>query len=348
MPPKKTRNTDEEYKKLKQAIAAGNPGQLYFLYGEESYLREYYFRKLRDLLLSGGMGTFNLHELNAKDMSPRLLEEAVDCLPMMAERTLILIQDYDIFKAPADDRPEYVRIFSQLPDYCCVVFYYDLVEYKPDGRKKLAETIRKYGSEVCFARQSQNDLVDWIIRRFRALGKDIDRRTATELIFHSGDLMTNLLGEIEKVAAYASHRRITSADIEAVAIPQVDAVVFRMTDAIGERNFDRACKVLGDLIQMKESPVALLVVLSRNLRQFYSARLALEARKGPEYLADLWGIKPYPAEKLFASARRLSLSWCRRAVIRCAELDSVLKSRPEKDQADVLTGFLLELAGMNL
>lgn len=259
---------------------------------------------------------------------------------------MVLIHDYDPFKASRDAAAEYIRIFSELPDYCCVVFYYDLTEYKPDGRTKLAGVVKKYGSAVNFSRRSQNDLVDWITRRFRALDKDIDNRTATELIFHSGDLMTGLLGEIEKIAAYANHKRITSADIEAVATPQVDAVVFRMTDAIGERNFDRACQVLGELFQMREKPVPLMAVLSRNLRQLYSARLALEARKGPDYLVDLWGIKPYPAEKLMSSARRMSLSWCRKAVIRCGEMDRVLKSRQEKDQGDVLTEFLLELAGM--
>ena len=66
--------------------------------------------------------------------------------------------------------------------------------------------------------------------------------------------MTNLIGEIEKVGAYAKGPRITRQDIEAVATPQLDAVVFRMTDAIGEGNFDRAAQVLGELYQMQEPP----------------------------------------------------------------------------------------------
>ena len=52
------------------------------------------------------------------------------------------------------------------------------------------------------------------------------------MIFLCGDLMTNLIGEIEKIGAYAKGGRITREDINAVATPQLDAVVFRMTDAI--------------------------------------------------------------------------------------------------------------------
>ena len=92
MPPQKKPDTSG-YQAFKKALAAGEPGKLYVLHGEESYLRDHYLSKLKELILSGGMGTFNLHELAAKEMSPRALEQAVDCLPMMGERTLVLVTD---------------------------------------------------------------------------------------------------------------------------------------------------------------------------------------------------------------------------------------------------------------
>ena len=70
---------------------------------------------------------------------------------------------------------------------------------------------------VNFARQETGELVKWVRRRFRALGKDIDGNLASELIFLCGDLMTNLIGEIEKIGAYAKGAQITRADIDAVA-----------------------------------------------------------------------------------------------------------------------------------
>ena len=39
--------------------------------------------------------------------------------------------------------------------------------------------------------------------------------------------------------------RITREDIEAVATPELSAVVFRIAEAIGEKNYDKAAKVLG-------------------------------------------------------------------------------------------------------
>jgi DNA polymerase-3 subunit delta len=342
MPPKGKPDT-AGYQKLKKDLSAGTPGKLYILHGEETYLRDYYLGRLRELILTEGMGEFNLHEIKTKDMSPHALEEAVDCLPMMAERTLVLVTDYDLYKAGEKDRESYIRIFSQLPDYCCVVFVYDLVEYKGDARTKLAGALKQYGTVVNFIRQEQGDLVDWVRRRFRALGKDIDSRLALDLIFMCGDLMTNLVGEIEKIGAYAKQKHITRADIEAVATPQLDAVVFRMTDAIGEGNFDRAASVLGALYQMQEPPVKIMWSLGRQMRQLYSARLALEQGRGSAYVASLWGIKPYPADKLMHSARRFSLKWCRNAVIACGKTDLAMKSTGQ-DGGELLTTLLLQLA----
>ena len=341
MPPKNKPDTSG-FETLKKDLSAGKPGRLYIFHGEETYLRDYYLDKLRDTVLTGGLGEFNRHDLDAKGMNPHALEEAVDCLPMMAERTLVLVTDYDLFKAGERDREEYIRILSNLPDYCCLVFLYDLIDYKPDARTKLAQTVKKSGTAVNFVRQGQRELTDWVRRHFKALGKEIDPRLCGELIFLCGDLMHNLQQEIGKIGTYAKGPAITRADIEAVATPQLDAVVFRIADAIGEKNYDKAAKILGELYQMQKSPYEILSALSKQLRQLYSARLALDGRRNAAWVAQLWGMR-YPADRLMVSARRFSLPWCRRAVARCAQTDLAMKSTGQ-DPKELLTTLLLELA----
>ena len=51
----------------------------------------------------------------------------------------------------------------------------------------------------------------------------------------------------------------------------------------------------------------------------------------------------YPAERLMQSARRFSLPWCRRAVIRCGQTDLAMKSGGG-DGEELLIGLLMELA----
>ena len=155
--------------------------------------------------------------------------------------------------------------------------------------------------------------------------------------------MNNLIGEIEKIGAYAKGGRITREDIDAVATPQLEAVVFRMTDAIGEGRFDRAAGVLGELYQMQEPPIKILFSLGKQMRQLYSARLLIERGQGVGALASMWGMKPFQAEKVMRSARRFSLSWCRRAVVLCGQADLDMKSTGQ-DAQQLMTTLLLELA----
>jgi len=339
MPPRKKPDT-AGFEKLKQNLSEGKPGQLYMFHGEETYLRDHYLSRLREAVLTGGLGEFNRHDLSTREMSPHALEEAVDCLPMMAERTLIQITDFDLFKS--GDKEEYVRILSNLPDYCCLVFVYDVLEYKPDSRTKLAAVLKEHGTVVNFTRQEASELRSWIRRHFRALGKDIDSRLCGEMIELCGDLMQNLQQEIEKIAAYAKGGQITRADIEAVATPQLSAVVFRIADAIGERSYDEAAATLGELYRMQRTPYEIMGAFGQQMRKLYSARLALQQGKGADYVSSLWGMS-YPATRLMNSARRFSLPWCRQAVIRCAQTDLAMKSTGQ-DAKELMTTLLLELA----
>ena len=332
-------------RQLKADLKAGALGRCYLFCGEEAYLRDYYLGRMKAALLPQGMEEFNLHTLEGKGFTLHALEEAVDCLPMMGERTLVVVTDLDLFKT-AEVRDGVAALLPQLPDYVCLVFLYDLIEYKADARTKLAAALKEHATVVKFVRQDQGDLIDWVKRRFKALDKEIDAEQARYLIFLCGDLMNGLIGEIEKIGAYAKNHRVTREDIDAVATPQLDAVVFQMTDALAAGDFDKAAAVLADLLHMQEPPIKLLAVLGRQLRQLYSARLALEERKGAGAVAELWGMRSsYPAEKLMSAARRFDLAWCRRAVVRAAKTDLAMKSTGADGQ-DLLVGLLMELAAL--
>lgn len=343
MPPRpKTDNTN--LRELKRDLKEGQLKNLYVLHGEEAYLREHYLGEIKKAVLPAGLEEFNLHTAQGKECSPEWLEQAVDCLPMMSERTLVAVTDFDLFGGGESQKSKLLALLSQLPDYCCLVFIYDLLPYKADGRSKLAALLKEKGSVVDFRRQDQGDLTDWIVRRFRATGHTIDTEDAKYLIFLCGDLMTNLVSEIGKIAAYASAQRVTRADIDAVAIPQIDAVVFQMTDAITRKDFDRAASVLADLLHDQQAPIMILSVMGKYFRQLYTARLCIEAGQGRDQFMALWSMKySYQADKLMDGAKKFSLPWCRHAVRRCAETDVAMKSYGG-DEAELLISLLMELS----
>ena len=338
----KTDNT--AMRELKQALKNGTPASVYLFHGEEAYLREYYLAELKKTLLPEGLEDFNLHTAQGKDCSVAWICQAADCFPMMSEHTLVLVTDFDLAALSESAQEELVSVINDLPDYCCLTFVYDLTPYKLDGRSKLAQAIKNKGLTVNFQRQEQGDLTDWISRRFKATGHSIDTEDARYLIFLCGDLMTNLASEIGKVSAYTSAQRVTRADIDAVAIPQMDSMVFHMTDAIARKNFDKAASVLADLLHSQEPGLMILSAMGKYFRQLYTARLYLDHGKGRDEFMSLWNMKnTYPADKLMDAARSFSLVWCRHAIRRCAETEIQLKESYGQDQ-EILVSLLMELS----
>ena len=245
---KKAPKTNEAYQKFKADLSAGAVGCAYIFYGEESYLREYYLEELRKKLVPVGFEEFNYHRLEGKDLTVQTLTEMAEAMPMLSERTLIVVTDFDIFKLGEEQREKLIGLLEDIPPYCCLVFVYDTVAYKPNKTmKKLCKAIGDHVQAVEFRAQDSSDLVAWIARRFRALDKEIDRQTAEYLIFTCGGLMTGLVPEIQKIGAYAKGKAITQKDIDDVADPVLSAEVFKLSDAVLQGNYDLAASILGDL-----------------------------------------------------------------------------------------------------
>ena len=140
-------------RELKQAIKEGKPKRLYLFYGEEAFLRDDCLDLLKRALLPAGLEDFNLHTAQGKECSVDWIEQAVDCLPMMSERTMVAVTDFDLFGLGDEAKGRLVNVLDHLPDYCCLVFVYDLLAYKPPARDKLAALLKKEGAVVNFQRQ---------------------------------------------------------------------------------------------------------------------------------------------------------------------------------------------------
>ena len=114
-----------EYEKLKRDLAAGSPGTLYVMYGKETYLRDETLASLRSLILAEGFEEFNYKRFEEDKTPVREIAAAVDTLPVFAARTLVEVRDFDLFGADEARRAELLKLVSDLPEYCCLVFVYD-------------------------------------------------------------------------------------------------------------------------------------------------------------------------------------------------------------------------------
>lgn len=339
------KKSNEAVQKLKADLAAGELGCAYIFHGEESYLREHYLEEIRKQLVPVGFEEFNYHKVEGKDLTVQRLSEMAEAMPMLSDRTLVVVTDFDLFKLNEEQRTRMIAFLEDIPPYCCVVLVYDTIEYKPNKTmKKLWKAVTDYVETVEFKAADNSDLVAWIARRFKALGKEIDRQTAEYLIFTCGGLMTGLVPEIIKIGTYAKGKTITQKDIDAVADPVLSAEVFKLSDAVLQNDYNRAASILGDLLKMQTEPIMILAALGAQLRRIHTARLAIDSGKDKYWLMELWEMKSdYPAKLLLTAAKRTSADWCAEAVKMCQVLDRRMKSEKGIDAAGELKLLLVRL-----
>ncbi len=338
------KNTPSGADLLKRDLKEHTIGRLYLIGGEESYLKQHYYRKLLDEVLDENFRDFNLEEFDGNAVTLDHLTNAIDSYPAMAERRVVVLKDFDVFKVSAALKDGLTEIFSDLPDYICVIVYYDTIEMKPDKRTKLYTLIHKTGVIADFSQLERHDLIPWIKRHVRAEKKTISNETCDYLLFLCGSSMTNLETEISKACAHSATDEVTKKDIEAVCSKVLDAVIFDLTDEIALSRFDKALAIVGDLVAQKHEPITLLSTVSKHIQRMYAAKLVDESRGGEQQLMDVLETKsPYYARKIRDAARSFRLAWLRRALLLCSETDMEMKTTGT-DRQKALELLLLQLA----
>lgn len=332
-----------DLQELKAAIRSGQPERLYVFHGEELFLLNHYLDQLKKSILDELTVSFNFHRFTNETFEIRDFADAVENLPMMAERTMVQVDDIDLFKLNEDSRNKIIDILGDIPEYCTVVFTYETTPWKPDKRLKKLWDVVSDGMVVEFAKQNQRDLIAWIQRHFSAKKKQISPELCAYLIDITDGTMTSLAGEIQKIAAFSGADVICKADIDAVTEPVLDAVVFRMTDQLGAGNYGGALQTLQKLLKMQQEPLSILGAIGNHFRRLSTARILLDHGKNYSELQKLYSLTDYPAKKAMDAARNFRPEFCSKAAELILETDRKMKTSFDDPQR-LLELLILQLA----
>ena len=194
-----------------------------------------------------------------------------------------------------------------------------------------------------FAKQNQRNLIAWITRHFAANQKRISPDLCAYLIDITDGTMTSLAGEIRKICAYSGADEIRRSDIDAVTEPVLDAVVFQMTDLLGQGDYGAALVKLQQLLKMQQEPIMILGAIGGHFRRLATARTLLDNGRNASELMRLCGIADYPARKAMGAASRFSASFYARAAELVLESDRQMKTSFDNPQR-ILEILIMSLA----
>ena len=100
------------YEEFHDALQSGAVGNVYIFHGEETYLMQQAVAELQARLVPAGFEEFNYHRLAGKGLTMQEVVEAAEAMPMMAERTLVTVEDMDPFKLDEAQRGALVALLA--------------------------------------------------------------------------------------------------------------------------------------------------------------------------------------------------------------------------------------------
>jgi DNA polymerase-3 subunit delta len=282
---------------------------LYFLFGNDEFAISRKLKEFDSDFNDPTSADMNTAHLDARSASENDLNNAVNAMPFLAKRRLVLLANPSAKYNNASSRRKFLEFIGQAPDTTRVVMY-ESVEPKEAEKHwlvKWAEKNNKLIQTRAFMLPRLKEMTGWIVNETKNQGGQIEPRAA-EMLKDMAGVDTRQAGmEISKLLAYVNWaRQVRVEDVEAVCIVTSQQSVFDFVDALSNGNGKSAQHLLHRLLETEE-PFSLWGMVVRQFRLLIQAREILDARGNKDDVARALGVHPYVAEKTTGQAAHYSI-----------------------------------------
>ena len=315
-------------KSLNEDIKTGQWKPVYLLCGEEAYLKKQYKDRITKAILPEG-DTVNYAYYEGKGINPGELIDLAETMPFFAERRLIVVENSGFFKNASPELAEYIKT---MPETACFLF----VEQEVDKRGKMYKAVKSKGRITEMGRQDEKTLLYWLAFQVKREGRQIKESTAKYLLAKTGTDMENLEKELEKLFSYTmGQTEITVEDVEEICTSQVTNQIFVMVEAVAEKKQKKALELYYDLLSLKEPPMRILYLLTRQFRLLLQVKDLLEKGQTKAQIASTAGIHPFVAGKYMQQCKSFSKKELRSIMEEAAETEHMVKTGRLSDRMSV-------------
>lgn len=309
---------------------------VYFLYGPEDYLIEEEIKRLLNLTLLPKERSLNLHLFSGEEHSPREIIQTARTWPMFSSYRYILVREMDQFKEDSAEKfLEY--LLDPSPKTCLVMSGSTLGVWK-----KFQKELEKTCKFIEFQRLRGKELNLWLKKRAKEKGKILTDEAAQYLIELSGDHLLDLDQELEKVLlSIGEKEQIDLSDVEEITSEVKISTVFDLTDAIGQRDLEKALKIIEKSLESKSIPfrkdeeepkkrdeMVSLLLLSMMAKQYWNLLKVKEMtplEKEVREIAKKINMPLWNVRKLVEQSKQFSKSALQKGILRCYQTDLDLK-----------------------
>ena len=227
---------------LYSSLKKGALDPVYYLYGDEDVLKQETIRSLLEHALDAATRDFNLDQRDAASLDPEAFHALVQTPPLLAERRVVVLRGVEQLRKKTKIRDALARYLgSPNPDTVLVLVQGAGEDPDPD--------LQRHATAVDLQPLPPERVRRWVEHRAGQLGIKLEADVADLLLEAVAGEMGAAAQELDKLAALASGRTVTTEDLAAVAGVQRGQTVADLVAATLSRDTARAAALVAPVLE---------------------------------------------------------------------------------------------------
>ena len=314
---------------FKARLRDGNLAGFYIITGEEDYLKGYYRREfVRAAAGDETFAMFNHVSFDGDDTELVAIRDSLYAPPMMSDFKVVEWRNAPIDSLKEGEIKLLLEIAEGKDDFPYAVFVitartgaFETTERKPS---KLHTRLQAGGFDVLVLDKSTDaQLLSWLKRHFDKEGIKVSADTLSLMLFRVGHSMEQLDREVVKLSSYAKaggRDYVSSEDVSEICSATVECEAFALSNAIIEKNMEKAFLALTDMKAQRIEPTVVLAQLAKTYSDLLSISLFMDEGMEADMIATTMKFHPYKLSLYMRAAKKLgtrALSASLEALVKC-------------------------------
>jgi len=314
--------------RINEDIKNGQFNHVYLLYGTEDYLRSQYRDKLRNAMVDDDT-SMNYNYFEGKDIDVAKLIDLAETLPFLSDRRVVLVENSGFFKTSQEKLADYLKTIPEST-------YFIFCEKEVDKRSKMYKAVKNEGYISEFGQQDEATLKKWVLGMVGREGKQISSKALELFLEKTGTEMVNIQKEFEKLACYTLDKTaIMPEDVEMICTERTQNRIFDMIECIAAKRQRQALDLYYDLISLKEPPMRILFLISRQFNMLMQTRVLMKKGYDNRSIGEKLSLAPFIAKKYMSQASKFDVEFLRQALEECVSMEEAVKTGKMADQIAV-------------
>jgi DNA polymerase-3 subunit delta len=301
--------TLQRYRKLFESVKKGAIHPLYFLYGEEEYLKQEFIRELLCTALPEANRAFNLDVLYGDEFDRQVFDDRVGSFPLFSDRRVVILRNFKGLSTANKDHV--IDSAGTSADSVVLVVEAQSSALETVRWKNMKKVADKRGLSFKFEFLDEDETLERVRGRFQREERNVTPDALELLVESVGTQLIDLINEVEKLCLAAGSNEVVDRELVGAVVGRYRIEsLFSLLDALEEKDPAGMVRRLNRLVQGGEEPVVMLGMLLKRVVLLLEVKaLTTDSGSRVESARDLasamsGGSSPYYAEVLRRQSRR--------------------------------------------